>query len=62
MSELPDVMTAQQLAHLAGVSGVYVARLCRTGRIPAARLGPSWMIKREAAEAWLAGRRRKRAR
>jgi len=56
MSEKPAILSATDLAKKAGVAPSYIARLCRTGRLPASKLGGTWMIRAEDAEAWLAKR------
>lgn len=52
-----DFFTASEVAQEAGVSGSWVARLCREGAIPATKVGSVWLIKPEDAEAWLQRRR-----
>ena len=49
--------TAASLAKLAGVSRVYVARLCREGKIPAKKYATVWIISREDGQRWLEARR-----
>ncbi len=56
MSERPAVLSATDVAKRAGVAPSYVARLCRTGKLPASKFGATWMIRTEDAEAWLATR------
>ena len=41
-------VAAPDAARQLGVSTDYVARLARTGRIPARRLGYNWYIERDA--------------
>lgn len=56
MSDESKLYSASDLAKRAGVSPSYVARLCRTGKLPATRLGGTWIIRAEDAERWLAER------
>lgn len=52
--------TATSLAAAAGVSKVYVARLCRLGIIPAVKIAKNvWVIRHEDGAAWLAQRQTK---
>ncbi len=56
-----DFFTAASLAAAAGVSGVYVARLCKQGKIPCKKLHPQvWLIAFADGQAWLAEREAKR--
>jgi excisionase family DNA binding protein len=41
-------VSAHQAARTVGVTGDYIARLAKAGRIPARRLGRSWFVDREA--------------
>ncbi len=58
MENQPRPYTATDLARIARVSVVYVARLCKQGKIEAVKLGPSWTIARSVGDAWLAARKR----
>lgn len=53
MTEEIKLYSATDLAEKAGVSGSYVARLCRTGKLPAQKFGTVWLIREEDADAWL---------
>jgi len=61
MSDKPVILSATDLARKASVAPSYIARLCRTGKLPASKLGATWMIQVEDAEAWLAKRQEHRA-
>jgi len=54
MSDTPKILSASDLARAAGVTPGYIARLCRHGKIPARKLGSTWIIQERDAEAWLA--------
>lgn len=56
MKDDSRLYTASDLAKVAGISPAYVARLCRTGKLAATRLGRTWVIRAKDAEAWLATR------
>ncbi|MFA5266039.1 MAG: helix-turn-helix domain-containing protein [Opitutaceae bacterium] len=56
MSDKSELYSASDLAKKANVSPSYVARLCRTGELPALKMGTVWLIKAADAEAWLATR------
>lgn len=52
--------TAASLAQAAGVSGAYVARLCKQGKLSCEKLNPQvWLIPYEVGAAWLAARKAK---
>lgn len=48
-------LTAHEAAHLLGCSTEYARRLARTGRVPARRAGPAWLIDRQALDAYRKG-------
>ncbi len=56
MNDRSAILSATDLAKKAGVAPSYVARLCRIGSVPAFKLGATWVIRAEDAEAWLATR------
>jgi excisionase family DNA binding protein len=58
MENQPRPYTASSLARAAGVSVVYIARLCRQGKLRAMKLKSVWLIPREAGDAWLEARKR----
>jgi excisionase family DNA binding protein len=62
MTDQGEFLTASDLAKMANVDFSYICRLCRTGRIPAIKHGPAWLIRREDALAWLASRRARKVR
>ncbi|MGC9396743.1 MAG: hypothetical protein ACP5J4_18005 [Anaerolineae bacterium] len=45
--------TATSLGAAAGVTGSYVSRLCRQGKIKGQKFGPAWMIPYEEGRRWL---------
>jgi len=51
--------TATSLAKEAGIDFSYVARLCRQEKIPAFKLGNTWIISFEDGQAWLTDREAK---
>lgn len=51
---MTDILTAAQVAALSGCHRVTVAQACQHGRLPAVKLGKTWLIEREAAEAAIA--------
>lgn len=51
--ESPEEWTADALAQAAGVSAVYVRRLCKRGTIKARKLGWAWLIPYEEGQHWL---------
>lgn len=54
MSETPKIYSASDLARAAKVTPAYIARLCRQGKIPATKLGSTWVIQARDADRWLA--------
>jgi len=64
-SRIPETLgpeiSATDLARLAGISPVYVGRLCKYAELEARKLGNYWLIRREVAEAWLLDRDRRLA-
>ena len=54
MSETPKIYSASDLARAAGVTPGYIARLINAGKIPATKLGTTWIIQARDAEEWLA--------
>ena len=62
VGDLPDIMTATELAELLGFDYSHICRLCRRGIVSARRFGGRWLITRRDAEAWLSTwKRRQRA-
>ncbi|MBX2997784.1 MAG: helix-turn-helix domain-containing protein [Caldilineaceae bacterium] len=59
MTEPFNPWSVTELADAAGVSEVYIRRLCADGRIQAAQVGKTWVIPREVGDQWLASRRKK---
>lgn len=54
--------TAASLAAAAGVSGAYVARLCKQGKLACEKLNrQTWLIRYEVGQAWLEARQAKPA-
>jgi excisionase family DNA binding protein len=49
--------TAETLCREAGVSGSYVARLCRQGTLDCMRVGRQWIIDAEEGRRWIRERR-----
>ncbi len=45
---LPDVLTVKRLMSTLGKSGSAVRSLLRSGRIPATKIGKTWLVEREA--------------
>lgn len=41
---LPAIADADYMAALVGVSPTYMRRLCRDGRVPAAKVGREWRV------------------
>lgn len=49
---------AKELAEVAGVTPVYVRKLCQAGKIEGAyKVGRDWLIPAEEGRAWLENRR-----
>lgn len=51
---MTDLLTAAQVAALSGCHRVTVAQACQHGRLPATKLGKTWLIERQDAEAAIA--------
>jgi excisionase family DNA binding protein len=51
--------TAATLAAEAGVSRVYIAKLCRDGKLDCERIGSIWLIHHDEAQRWLEQRAKK---
>lgn len=47
IAELPALMTTEDFARLYGCSRIHAAKLCQEGRLPATRVGRSWLINTE---------------
>ena len=45
---LPELLLAEDLAAWLRITTSGARRLCRTGRVPAAKLGRRWLIPRDA--------------
>jgi excisionase family DNA binding protein len=48
-----EAWTADALAEVAGISGAYIRRLCRQGRLKARKFGWAWLIPYEEGQRWL---------
>ena len=58
MADSAKPWSVNQLAEAAGVTPVYVRKLCQAGEVDRAfKLGRAWLIPAESAEAWVAKRR-----
>lgn len=57
----PTGYTAASLADIAQVSRVYIARLCREGKLECDRVGGVWFIRYEVGQRWLKERQAKQA-
>jgi excisionase family DNA binding protein len=53
------VMTAVELAELAGVTQTRIRALCAGGKLNARKIGRDWLIPEDAARAWLASETRR---
>lgn len=54
--QLPAYLSTAQYAALMGVNLKTVQKMCRTGRLPAEKVGPRlWRIDKNAALAWMNG-------
>jgi excisionase family DNA binding protein len=53
--------TTDELAQAAGVSTVYIRRLCKNGTIGARKFGWAWLIPYEEGQRWLEERAAKLA-
>lgn len=47
MSSIPGYLTISEAAEVIGVDGSQVRRYCIDGKLPAVKVGKSWLIKRE---------------
>lgn len=60
MTEQQKPWSVNQLAEAAGVTPVYVRKLCQAGEIDGAfKVGRAWLIPSESAQRWLDDRQRK---
>jgi len=59
MNDLPELMSASELARIAGVHVSDTARFIRDGRLRAEKVGAMWLIRREDAAAWLLEREKR---
>ena len=58
MTEQDKPWSVDQLADAAGVTSVYVRKLCQAGKIDGAyKVGRAWLIPADVGRAWLASRR-----
>jgi excisionase family DNA binding protein len=49
----PHVYTVNQVATMLGVSRGSAYQLCRTGQVPAIKLGDRWVIPKKRFHSWL---------
>jgi len=52
-NELPDVLTANEVAQYLRLSAATVCRLAQAGAIPAVRIGRVWRFQRKLLDEWL---------
>ncbi|OUM99335.1 MAG: hypothetical protein BAA04_09740 [Firmicutes bacterium ZCTH02-B6] len=57
LSDLPDVLTPEEVASVLQCARTTVYDLCRTGRIPSVKVGRLVRIPRERFVRWLNGER-----
>ena len=57
-NELPDVLTANEVAQYLRLSAATVYRWVQAGEIPAVRIGRVWRFQRELLDEWLNERMR----
>ncbi len=48
-----ELLTVAEVAKQSGLEAVTISRWCRSGRLPAIKLGKEWRIRRAALEAFL---------
>ncbi|MQA04333.1 MAG: helix-turn-helix domain-containing protein [Streptosporangiales bacterium] len=53
MTNSPAVFTVHEVAHLLSLSPGSTYQLCRSGEIPALKLGNRWVIPKRRFHAWL---------
>lgn len=53
LNQLPDVLTADEIARYLRVSKTTVCRWCSTGRLPAFRIGRGWRVQRILLERFI---------
>jgi PTS system nitrogen regulatory IIA component len=53
--DLPEVLTAEQVARILGISVEHVRRWAADGTIPARKLGKSWRFSKSRIEAYVQG-------
>jgi len=56
MAKTQTPYNASTLAAAAGVAFSWIARLCKTGKIDAVKLGNQWFIARDVGDAWIKAR------
>lgn len=49
IKKMPALLDTVQYGSITGMSPLYVARLCRAGKLPAVRCGRSWRINKTKA-------------
>lgn len=59
MDNLNDLIGTKEAAKIADTTPETLARSCRTGTIPAVKIGLAWMIRRSDLDAYIARRPRK---
>ena len=52
-NELPDVLTANEVAQYLRLSAATVYRLAQAGAIPSVRIGRVWRFQRKLLDEWL---------
>lgn len=52
-NEQPDILTIREAAQMLGCHTSTLYRLCKTGEVPAFRLGQSWRFRRESLNGWM---------
>jgi len=57
-NELPDVLTANEVAQYLRLSAATVCRLAQAGEVPAVRVGRQWRFQRGLLDEWLNERMR----
>jgi excisionase family DNA binding protein len=53
LGELPALMTTDEFAALVGYGRTYISRMCKSGAIPAKKVGKEWRIPTRKALAQL---------
>ena len=53
LDSLPDILKVSEVSEVLRCSEIYVRRLCRTGKLPARKVGRGWRVTKSALQAFV---------